>query len=61
MGKDKSARTIPSPLDTLGTRYSGLRQETVEAGSGNIATNELTSPKTLGTSLNSSMGKSAGK
>lgn len=31
------------------------------AESGNIATNELTSPKTLGTSLNSSMGKSAGK
>lgn len=33
----------------------------VEPESGNIATNELTSPKTLGTGLNSSMGKSAGK
>lgn len=33
----------------------------MEAKSGNIATNELTSPKMLGTSLNSSMGKSAGK
>lgn len=29
--------------------------------SGNIATNEVTSPKTLGTRSNSSMGKSAGK
>lgn len=33
----------------------------VEPESGNIATNELTSPKTLGTGSNSSMGKSAGK
>lgn len=47
--------------DSLDTRYRGLRHETVEAEYWNIATNELTSPKTLGTSWSSSMGKSAGK